>query len=183
MNIKNNRKSKMTKKIFQETLLELLQTNHITEISVKRLCEEADLNRSTFYSYYDNQMDILHEIETETYAEVASFIMSGVHKDKKTDSLRIFQQLLGYIKENADVFRVLLGQNGSVDFQQKLMELTEEATHYIGIDPKIITNKKVQYARIYRVSGCARVIEQWIQTGFDESVEELAQLLIHLNAE
>ncbi len=183
MNTKNNRKSKMTRKLFQETMLELLQCNHITEISIKKLCEEADLNRSTFYSYYENQMDILREIEAETYAEVQSFIMSGVHRDGKTDSLLIFEQLLRYIKDNAKIFQVLLGQNGSEDFQQKLMELTEAANHYIGIDPKLISNKKVHYARIYRVAGCTKVIEQWIQTGFDQSIEELSQLLIHLNAE
>lgn len=173
----------MTRKLFQETMLELLQTNHITEISIKKLCEEADLNRSTFYSYYENQMDILREIESEIYAEVQSFIMSGVHPDRKTDSLLIFEQLLHYIKNNAKVFQVLLGQNGSEDFQQKLMELTEAANHYLGVDPRLIVNKKVQYIRFYRVAGCAKVIEHWIQTGFDEQVEDLAKLLIHLNAE
>lgn len=183
MNKKDNRKSKMTRKIFQETMLELLQTNHITEISVKRLCEEADLNRSTFYAHYENQMDILRDIEDETYKEVESFIMSGVHPDRKTDSKRIFEQLLQYIMDNAKVFQVLLGQNGSEDFQQKLIELTKAANHYLGVDPQLISNQKVQYARIYRVAGCTKVIENWIQQGFDQSVEELAQLLIHLNAE
>lgn len=183
MNIKDNRKSKMTKKIFQETLIELLQNNHITEISVKKLCEEADLNRSTFYVHYGNQMDILKEIEEETYREVESFIMSGVRRDKKTDSLGIFKQLLRYIRDNAKVFLVLLGQNGSEDFQQKLMELTKAANQYIGVDPKVIANKKVNYMRIYRVAGCTKVIENWIQQDFDQTTDELAQLLIHLNAE
>lgn len=98
MNTKNNRKSKLTRKLFQDTLLELLRDNHISEISVKGLCQAADLNRSTFYAYYQNQMDILREIEESTYADVHSFIMSGIHPDRKTESERIFVQLLNYIK-------------------------------------------------------------------------------------
>ena len=183
MNTKNNRKVRMTRKIFQETMLELLQTYHITEISVKKLCEAADMNRSTFYSNYQNQMDILREIEEETYKEVESFIMSGVNKEGKTDSALIFQKLLQYIKENPQVFQVLLGQNGSQDFQQKLMELTEHANYYIGYDPSLIKNEKVYYARIYRIAGCTRVIETWIQQGFDQTVEDLAKILVLLNAE
>ena len=183
MNTKNNRKSKLTRKIFQETLLDLLQANHITEISVKRLCEEADMNRSTFYSYYQNQMDILKEIEETTYADVKSFIMAGIHPNKKTDSTLIFEQLLNYIKDNKKLFLILLGQNGSDDFQLKLLELTEYASDVRGVNPVYKTNWKATYVRMYRIAGCTKVIEKWVQNGCVESVSELAKLLITLSAE
>ena len=46
------------------------------------------------------------------------------------------------------------------------MELTEQANTFWGIAPKLITNAKVYYVRIYRIAGCTRVIENWIQQGF-----------------
>lgn len=183
MNTKNNRKSKMTRKIFQDTLLELLRDNHISEISVKGLCQAADLNRSTFYAYYQNQMDILREIEESTYADVHSFIMSGIHPDRKTESERIFVQLLNYIKEKQSLFLILLGQNGSADFQNKLMELTEQASDVRGINPAVKSSWKEIYVRLYRIAGCTRVIESWIRQGCAQPVEEMAKLLIALSAE
>lgn len=183
MNTKNNRKSKMTRKIFQDTMLDLLLTSHITEISVKKLCEEADLNRSTFYSYYENQMDILREIEEEAYEKVQAVMQSGLRQDGKTDSLLIFEQLLTYIRKNDKTFRILLGQNGSRDFQQKLMELTGQTNPVRGADQKADFSGEEYYTRIYRIAGCTRVIENWIKRGFDQPVEDLAKILIQLNAE
>lgn len=182
MNKTNNRRSVMTKKIFRETLIDLLQTNHISEISVKRLAEAADLNRSTFYSHYDNQMDVLHELEKETYERVQSFIISGTQSPGKPDSLMIFRQLLSFIKDNSKLFLVLLGQNGSQDFQQKLMELTGQAAASGGYRSKA-DDSKSYYARVYRVAGCTRVIEDWIVREFDQPIDVLAQQLIALSAE
>lgn len=183
MNTKNNRKARLTKQIFHETLIDLLLENHISEISIKKLCEAADLNRSTFYSHYENQIELLKEVEDEVYAEVSNLIMSGVHPNQKTDSVLIFEKLLSYIKLNQKVFLVLLGQNGSEDFSQKLMELTQQAHDVRGINPAILSKWELTYVRIYRVTGCAKVIENWLQEGCKQSVEEMAKLLITLSAE
>ena len=181
MNTKNNRKSRMTKRIFHETLLSLLQTHHIAEISVKGLCEAADLNRSTFYAYYQNQMDILREIEEMTYKDVEKLLLSGINSDGSADSTKIFETLLQYILENSKLFRILMGQNGSQDFQEKLMELTEAANQYRKVDPASASGDNSHYVRCYRVAGCTRVIEEWIRSGFNRSVQDIAKLLIHLS--
>lgn len=182
MNTSNNRRSALTKKIFQETLIELLQSNHISEISVKKLAGAADMNRSTFYAHYQNQMDVLRELEEETYERVQSFMMSGLQPAGNADSLMIFKQLLQFIRENAKLFLVLLGQNGSQDFQQKLMELTEEAAASGGYRRKQ-NDARFYYTKIYRIAGCTRVIEEWIIRDFDQPINALAKQLIALSSE
>lgn len=183
MNTKNNRKAKLTKQLFHATLIDLLLENHISEISIKKLCETADLNRSTFYTHYENQIELLKEIETDVYTDVSNLIMSGIHPNQKTDSILIFEKLLSYIKSNQKVFLVLLGQNGSDDFSQKLMELTQQAHDLRGVNPAILSTWQLTYARIYRVTGCAKVIENWLQDSCEQSIEEMAKLLITLSAE
>lgn len=49
--IKGNRRTLYTKKIIKESLIELLQTNDIHQITVTNICNKADINRGTFYSY------------------------------------------------------------------------------------------------------------------------------------
>lgn len=183
MNTKNNRKTKLTKQIFQDTLLDLLLENHISEISVKKLCEKADMNRSTFYTHYQNQVELLKEIETKTYTEVQDLIMAGIRPNQKTDSILIFETLLNYIKENKKVFLVLLGQNGSDDFQTKLMELTQQAHDLRGVTPAIRDSWQLAYVRLYRVTGCTKVIETWVQEECQRPVSEIAKLLVTLSSE
>lgn len=172
----------MTKKLIQEALIELLQTSHITEISVKRLAEQADVNRSTFYAYYQNQMDVLRQLEKETYDLVQDFMMSGIRAPQKPDSLMIFKQLLTFIKKNSSLFLVLLGQNGSQDFQQKLMELTDKAAARGGYN-RTPSSSRGYYAKVYRIAGCTRVIEDWILRDFDQPIGQLAKQLVELSAE
>lgn len=52
--------------MFHETLINLLKTKKsVNSISVRSLCEEAQLNRSTFYAHYQSVADVLSEIEEE----------------------------------------------------------------------------------------------------------------------
>jgi len=41
-----------TKTVLQQALLKLLQTKHIDKITIKELCQEAKINRGTFYLHY-----------------------------------------------------------------------------------------------------------------------------------
>ena len=52
-----------TKKVLQETLMKILQKKHIDKVTVKELCEEASVNRGTFYLHYSTPNDVLMEIE------------------------------------------------------------------------------------------------------------------------
>ena len=44
-----------------EALIELLETQEFSYISVKSICEKAGVNRSTFYLHYENTSDLLAE--------------------------------------------------------------------------------------------------------------------------
>ena len=44
--MKESRKTLMTKKVFREVLLELLQSKPLSKITITEICEKADLNRS-----------------------------------------------------------------------------------------------------------------------------------------
>ena len=45
---KTDRRVKYTKALLRDALVELMQTQHISGISIKALCGLADVNRSTF---------------------------------------------------------------------------------------------------------------------------------------
>ena len=53
----------MTKRMMKDALMELLEQRPLSTVSVTDLCARADVNRSTFYSYYDNLTQLLREAE------------------------------------------------------------------------------------------------------------------------
>lgn len=57
---------KRTKKMFKEAMKELmLLHDDYMEITVKELCEKAELNRRTFYLHYEYTDDVLLEIQED----------------------------------------------------------------------------------------------------------------------
>lgn len=53
MNTKNNQRTRLSKILLKNALMDLLgEKGSVTKISVRELCERADLNRSTFYAHY-----------------------------------------------------------------------------------------------------------------------------------
>ena len=58
-----DRRIKYTKKVLKETLLNILEKKDISKISVTEICTEADINRGTFYRYYNDVYDLLKGIK------------------------------------------------------------------------------------------------------------------------
>lgn len=61
--VKNNRRAQYTQQVIQETVLSLLESKPINAISVTEVCEQADVNRTTFYRYYTDIYDCVESIE------------------------------------------------------------------------------------------------------------------------
>ena len=70
MNIRDNRRVSMTKRIIKDTFIEMLEKKNIQKIYVRELCETADINRSTFYKYYESQYDLLAEMQNDLLIQI-----------------------------------------------------------------------------------------------------------------
>ena len=67
-----SRRTRYTRRAMQDALIELLRNQPLGSITVKALCERADVNRSTFYAHYASIEELLHDIEDETMAWVTT---------------------------------------------------------------------------------------------------------------
>ena len=62
-----DRRVKRTKKALRDALITLLEKKKINEISVTELTNLADVNRATFYFYYTDLLDMLQQLQNESY--------------------------------------------------------------------------------------------------------------------
>ena len=60
-----NRKVKYTKSVIKESLFQLLETKSLQQVTVKELCELADINRGTFYSHYSDIHNLVEQLEED----------------------------------------------------------------------------------------------------------------------
>ena len=67
-----DRRSQYSQKMLRKALLELMQTKKLSAITVTDICKLADLNRGTFYKYYDDVNDLFSHIEAAFIEELRS---------------------------------------------------------------------------------------------------------------
>ena len=64
---RENQRTRLTKRLLRESLLGLLEEKPVEKITVKELCETAELNRSTFYTYYQDVFSLYYEMGNELW--------------------------------------------------------------------------------------------------------------------
>lgn len=118
-NEKTDRRARYTRMVLKESLIELLKEKRISNISIKEICERADINRSTFYSHYQDQYDLMHQVEQEVLGEIREYLDSYSFDANESESLQLMNRIFQYIAGNGELCKTLLGENGNIDFQRK----------------------------------------------------------------
>lgn len=94
---KTDRRILKTKRALRESLLYLLKEQPIQKISVSRLCEKSDINRSTFYTYYSSPMDLLESIEDEILNTLEEDM---IQFEKENSISQLMNSIIFYISEH-----------------------------------------------------------------------------------
>ncbi len=172
MNKKENQRIRLTKMMFRNSLISLLQQKSIYQISVTELCNASEMNRSTFYKYYSNVRDILTEIEEETLKQ-GQKCMKEIEVSGINFAIQPLYKLLCYVKENKELYQILFNNSADDNFLSVMMQNTIDFLKYRLSDNINLSDYIFQYI----MSGCIHVIQSWISSSMTESPEEIAQLI------
>lgn len=182
MNTKDNQRVRLTKRIFRESLITLMQEKHLHQITVSELCEKAELNRSTFYKYYGNTYDIMAEIENEIM-EQSKVCISKIDASDISAVIRPLYKLVCYIRDNVEIYRLIVHNNVSDDFLVQMIDNAFELLHDNSNIIKSDNEKYKGYIFSYLISGSITIIKEWIDMGLRESPEEIADLIYKISAQ
>lgn len=176
----SDRRIKYTKTMLKNGIIELLEEYPISKITVKKLCETADINRSTFYAHYSDAYDLLQQLEREVLQELMEHISKHTFTEKTEEIVQVLNVMLEYIGENSDLFKVLLSENGNSSFQKDIMQITQQKSITDLYNSKNIDARTSEYIQSFLLSGSISVIKEWLQAGMVETPQELSKLIAKL---
>ena len=172
-----DRRVRKTKKQLRECLTRLLKEKKVQDITVRELTDMADLNRGTFYLHYRDVFDLLEKTENELLDEFNSLMYRHTAQDLTNNLAAVFVDIFHLVKDNSDLVYILLGENGDLNFVNRLKHLVREKCLQDWMEVFRSGNSaffEAYYSFI--VSGCGGLVQYWLQTGLTESPEELATL-------
>lgn len=178
--MKESRKTRYTRMALQDSLLELMKRKPIAKITIKELCENADINRTTFYSHYTDPTDLLHKIEGETLSWAEKMITTLLEQTDKNETMKILEGILQYFVDNHKHIQVLMSEQGDIDFQKQLLSLIYNRC---GISPanKISSDLLIdEYSFIFVVNGSIGLIQHWLKSGLNKSAAEMAEIIYNM---
>jgi Transcriptional regulator len=103
---------KKTKRILFDALIRLMAKKNFEKIKVSDICEEALINRSTFYAHYEDKYDLLVDLfEDQTTTLLKEFEDNENVSFSKEYLMKLLSILMNYIDENRDLFYTILNNN------------------------------------------------------------------------
>lgn len=175
MATKNNRRTIITKMLLKTSLIELMHQKSINQITIKEICEQAELNRSTFYLHYADQFALLDDIENEIIGTTFEHLQNV---GSTLDTLTYIETFLCYVKDNRDIFETLLCQPKNISFQELFIDKILEQLK--GNLPFNYSDKTTKYIYTFLLHGCIHIIIDWIINDFDLSISEVSKLIYGL---
>lgn len=169
-----NQRIRLSKKMLKESLISLLHNESIHKISVRDICADAQINRTTFYKYYGSQYELLTDMESDVLEKIENFL--DENSGNIDDSLQQLVQIIVFINENLDLCRILLNNNVDPEFPEKLFNLPSIRHHLVHLMTDY-DEEKLEYIFNFVVNGGFSMVKRWVNNEKRESPEEMATLL------
>ncbi|MDR2664999.1 MAG: TetR/AcrR family transcriptional regulator [Oscillospiraceae bacterium] len=173
---RTDRRTMYTNRALKDSIIKLLRDKPVDKITVKELCEAADINRSTFYAHYGSPADLMHKIERDLLRDLEEYLADANAGDGAREMSRRIAILFEYVARNADVCITVLGEHGNVRFQRELMALIQNTGILMAANDG--DGEKIEYLIKFIVSGSIGVVQKWFEGGMSKTPRETAEMLI-----
>ncbi|MBT9171990.1 MAG: HTH-type dhaKLM operon transcriptional activator DhaS [Syntrophomonadaceae bacterium] len=160
-----------TQKAIAEAFLSLIQERAYEKISVTDICRRADVVRKTFYNHFHAKDDVVYYLINNIFHEMESKM------DLKNMSV---QQILliafRFVMENREAL-LLFYNRGLIRFAHQSISAYITNDHILTkLDNRTIDARAYKYIAAQIPAVLISIIETWIENGFAEPVEFLAEL-------
>ena len=159
-----------TKAAIRTNFLDILSEKPLDKVTVTEICSKAEINRATFYKYYDNPYDLLKQLEQERLDAIQEEL-TNTH----TESLRdFFHVILHDIEDHKDFYKILFSENGDSEFRRQIFASCYH--HNMEIIRQLFPNLDAKYQQwlfLFIANGCNGLLQEWIIGGMTTPYEEI----------
>jgi len=174
---KIDRRIMRTRQALRTALMQLIQEKGFDSISVEEITEKANLGRATFYLHYKDKEDLLLEefrdiasdrvqLLSETPVSIWKAKLDSLGlSDGDTLSMPLFM-IFEHAAQNADLYRILLKHEGSLQIRAQLGGIAIRAVSEIFEKNESLTNEHevpVELVAAYFNGALEQSLKWWLE--------------------
>ena len=172
---------------FDKALLSLLEKKPFEYITIREICEAAEVNRSTFYLHYENTSDLLEEATAymlDTFFSYFSVDVAGIAsqyanydlKDLNFINDKYMLPYLSFIKENQRLFSAVVSQPTTFNSIATFQRLFDTIFHPI-LNRFHYPKDEQRYVMMFYLNGITAIIIEWLKDDCRKSLEEISTVI------
>ena len=170
-----------------EALIALLEKKDLEYITVKEICHQAGVNRSTFYLHYesiaellDETMEMINQRFLSYFPQEEEAVLGDMEHRELNDLVFVTQEYLlpylRFIQDNKKVYRAAFRNPSSMQANARYGVLKQRILNPILERFEIPAARRPYYIAYY-VEGIAAIIKEWLRHDCGDSVEMIAAII------
>ena len=159
-----------------EALLALLEQKDLEYITVKELCRQAGVNRSTFYLHYNDIFDLLAAVEQELFDEIYAAVHIHPVSSFEQEGLAFIEEVFSILYDNQEICAALVGPHGDMAFLHRIERMMEENVLQKLREDFPERRSSIDYGFAFCTTGAVGLIKHWLAGGCAEPPREMTQL-------
>jgi Transcriptional regulator len=171
-----NQRIRISKKMLKDSLIRLLQKKDIQQISIHEICQDAQINRTTFYKYYGSQYELLNDIEKDVFDELEACLIDCEPFSPHTENDGL-TQTLSYFENEREKCLMLINSTTDKEFAEKLFSLPVIQNLIKKNTPQDYTEEQIKYVHTFITHGGYAMIRQWANSENRETPQEMSIII------
>ena len=166
-----DRRSLRSRRLLWEALLAMLQTEDWAEITVQKICDQADVARSTFYAHYQTKQDLLDAGFALGLQEINRQIAA---LPATPDRLHSLDWLVAHMSNSQGFQRRLQGSSAGFAIMLRFRAMTSDLMRR---DLQRLGQPASEQGLTFVMGGLFAATEGWLATGCREPQAALIRRL------
>ena len=163
-----------SKESLMSALIGLRGKKKLEELTISEICQEADVNRNTFYSHYSSVRELFEEMNGK-YME-ALFASAKVFDEPNDSTIKNLVNVLDKMKEKGNLTKIIFSESNSIKHLNTLLQILFPTSI---IDNLKIENLSLEECHAFLIGGITSLILRWIENDFQESPKNFGRKIFN----
>lgn len=169
-----------TKKALYESLINLLKERTFEEIKVSDICENALINRSTFYSHYGDKYELFSSLINDLKLSLSKELNKNQNfSNTREYYLEMIKIFLDYVYEKKDIYlSIMINNKNSIIMDMVYDVINEDIEKHIEENKRNLENNiPSDIVSSFYLGAVVNIAVEWLKNNKNYSKDKILNYL------